>query len=400
MKNAFKSFFLLALVLIIGFLGGYYFDQYSQYYLSQEEGGIVFDFDKPDFSPIFKAWDVLEDKFYNFKKEDEQKIIYGAVRGMIKSLGDPYSDFLDPLETRDFETGLSGTYEGIGAEIGIRDEILTIISPMKGTPAETDGLLSGDKVLEINGEATKDMTLIQAVMKIRGEEGTKVKLKLKRGEEIFEKEITRTQIEIPVLNYKDLENNIALIEIYNFFEDAPSKFEEVYQQILSSGKDKIILDLRNNPGGHLSSATGIADFFIENGKVILKEDMGKSGITETKSKGPGVFGKYKTVILINKGSASASEILAGTIKENNPENVSIVGEKSFGKGTVQQFIPMDDDSSLKLTIARWLLPSGKSIEGEGITPDIEVVRSEDDIKNNKDPQLDRAIEEVNKQLNN
>lgn len=390
MKVNLKYFFFLILFFIFGFGAGYYFNLFN------DDAGLKKLGNEPDFSPIFKSWDTIQEKFVNFKEEDKQKIIYGAVKGMVKALGDPYSDFLDPQETKDFEEGLNGIYEGIGAEIGIKDEILTIISPIKGTPAETAGLLSEDKILEINGEPTKDMTLVQAVMKIRGEKGTTVKLKIKRGEDVFEKEIIRAKIEIPLLNYKELEGNIALIEIYNFFEDAASKFEGAYQNVLNSGRDKIILDLRNNPGGHLSAATGIADFFVEKGKVILKEDMGKEGIEETKSKGPGALGKYKTVILINKGSASASEILAGTIKENNPENVLIIGEKSFGKGTVQQFIPLEDDSSLKLTIARWLLPSGKSIEGEGITPDIEVIRTEEDLKQNKDPQLDRAIEELNK----
>jgi len=323
-----------------------------------------------------------------------QDMLYGAIQGLVDSLKDPYSDFLSPEETAEFEENLTGTYEGIGAEIGIRDETLTIISPLKGSPAEKAGLLPGDKVLEIDGSSTQDMNLTQAVMKIRGKTGIEVKLKVKRGEKIWIVTIKRAKIEIPTLDFKIIDNNVAYIQLYNFYEDAPSKFKKITQDILNKGVKKIILDLRNNPGGYLSVATDIANFFIKEGKIIVKEDLGKGKSEDVTSKGPGVFANFKIIVLINEGSASASEILAGALAEQNEKTI-LIGEKTFGKGTVQEFISLQDSSSLKLTVARWLLPSGKSIEGNGITPDIKVKMTEEDIKAGRDPQLKRAIREIN-----
>ncbi len=291
---------------------------------------------------------------------------------------------------------MSGSYEGIGAEIGIQDGILTVISPIKGTPAEAAGILPGDKILEINGEKTEEMTLTQATMKIRGKEGTEVNLKIKRDDQTLDFKIKRSKIDIPTLDFKMIDGDIAYIQIYNFYEDATSLFKDAANKILNSKSDKIILDLRNNPGGYLNVATDIANFFIKEGNVILKEETDGGKVTEVFSKGPGAFANFKVVILINKGSASASEILAGAIKENNPQTTKIIGEKSFGKGTVQEVVSLSDKSSLKLTVARWLLPSGTSIDKNGISPDIEIVTSEEEAKAGKDPQLEKAIEEVSK----
>jgi len=386
MKLDLKFIFILTLSLVIGFWTGYFFNQKLNVEL--QEG--------TDFTPFFEAWHEIETKFYNFSEKDKEKMLYGAIQGLVDSLDDPYSDFLSPEETSQFKEELTGSYEGIGAEIGIRDNVLTIISPIKGTPAEAAGLLPGDKILEVNGESTKKMSLTQAVMKIRGRRGTVVNLKIKRGDQIFTKKITRAKIDIPTLNFSILKNDIAYVQLYNFYEDAPSEFEKVYQKILNKNIKKIILDLRNNPGGYLSSAVNIGNFFIEKGRVIVKEDLGKGKIKEIKSEGPGILSSLKIVILINKGSASASEILAGALKENYPSNTKLIGERSFGKGTVQEFVPLKGGSSLKLTVAHWLLPSGKCIEGNGISPDIEVLEKKEDIEKGKDLQLERAIEELSK----
>jgi len=390
MKVNLKNTFIFILVLIAGSLGGYFFNQKVNFEL--REGF--------DFAPLFESWQEVESKFYNFSPEKaqelKQKMLYGAIDGMIQSLGDPYSDFLTPEESLQFKEDMSGSYEGIGAEIGIQDGILTVISPIKGTPAEAAGILPGDKILEINGEKTEEMTLTQATMKIRGKEGTEVNLKIKRDDQTLDFKIKRSKIDIPTLDFKMIDGDIAYIQIYNFYEDATSLFKDAANKILNSKSDKIILDLRNNPGGYLNVATDIANFFIKEGNVILKEETDGGKVTEVFSKGPGAFANFKVVILINKGSASASEILAGAIKENNPQTTKIIGEKSFGKGTVQEVVSLSDKSSLKLTVARWLLPSGTSIDKNGISPDIEIVTSEEEAKAGKDPQLEKAIEEVSK----
>lgn len=385
MKINFKDLFLLLLIFAIGFgIGGYYF-----------QGRQIFQPVGVDFVPLFEAWQQIEDKFYNFSKEMRKEMLYGAIEGLVESLKDPYSDFLTQDETLELEETLKGAYEGIGAEIGIREEKLTIISPLKGTPAEKARLLPGDWILEINQVKTEDMSLTEAVMKIRGKTGTKVKLKIQRGKKIFEVEIKRAKIDIPTLDFEKLEQNIGYIQLYNFYGDATLQFKEITQEILKSNIKKLILDLRNNAGGYLSVACDIGNFFIKGGEVIVKEDFGKGKVKEITSQGPGAFANFKIVILINKGTASAAEILAGAIKEHN-KNAKLLGEKTFGKGAVQELFYLIDDGSLKLTVARWLLPSGKSIEGEGISPDIEVKMTQEDIEKGKDPQLQRAIKEITK----
>lgn len=387
MKVNFQTIFIFVLIFAIGFFGGYFLNQKVNFSL---QNGI-------DFTSFFESWNYIEDKFYKFSDanatELRQKMLYGAIDGMVQGLGDPYSDFLTPEESSQFQEDMSGSYEGIGAEIGMQNDILTIISPIEGTPAKAAGLLPGDQILEINNEKTAEMTLTQATMKIRGKEGTEVNLKIKRGDKIFDLKIKRAKITLPTLDFKMLDDNIAYIQLYNFYENASPLFKETANKILSSGSNKIILDLRNNPGGYLNASTDIANFFIKKGNVILKEESEGENINEIYSRGPAAFANFKIVILINKGSASASEILAGAIKENNPQ-VTIIGEKSFGKGTVQEMITLKDSSSLKLTVARWLLPSGKSIDEEGISPDIEIQLSEEDIKTGEDPQLEKAIEKL------
>jgi len=385
MKINIKNIFLLLFIFAIGFLvGGYYY-----------QGNTILRPQGVNFGPFYQAWEEIERKFYNYSEKMRQDMLYGAIQGLVDSLKDPYSDFLTPEETTEFEENLTGTYEGIGAEIGIRDETLTIISPLKGSPAEKAGLLAGDKILQIDGSSTQDMELIKAVIKIRGEANTEVKLKIKRGEKIWTVTIKRSKIEIPTLDFKIIDNNIAYIQLYNFYEDAPAKFKKITQEILQNGVKKIILDLRNNPGGYLSVATDIANFFVKEGKIVVKEDPGEGKSEDITSEGPGVFANFKVIVLINEGSASASEILAGALAEQNKGTI-LIGEKTFGKGTVQEVIPLQGNASLKLTVARWLLPSGKSIEGNGIMPDIKVKMTENDIKAGRDPQLQRAIKEINK----
>lgn len=379
MKNQAKNILLFFAVFLLGFsLGGYYFQERA----SNPPEGV-------SFTPLFEIWSQVENKFYGYSPKMQKEMLYGAMQGTVDSLDDPYSDFLDPKEASQFEEELTGSYEGIGAELTIRNDVLTIISPLKNTPAEKAGLLTGDQIIEIENKKTSEMTLIEAVMKIRGKAETSVNLKIKRGKKTFDVRIKRAKVKIPVLDFKTLDNNIGYIQIFNFYDNTYSEFRKAAEKILNSGTDKIIVDLRGNPGGFLDSAVEIGGFFVPEGKVVLKQDAGNKRIQSIKSDGPGSFSNLKIVVLIDEGSASASEILAGAIKENN-KKVTLVGKKSFGKGTVQEFIDLNDGSALKITVAHWLLPSGTSIEKKGIKPDITIKRTEKDINSGEDPQLDKA----------
>lgn len=386
MKLNIKNISLVLIIFIFGFAIGSGF---------QGTQGV----DKPkdtDFSPLFEVWKNIKNSFYfegdtSFQdKKDE--LLYGAIQGMVKTLDDPYTSFLKPQEAKQLTEQLSGSYEGIGARVGIRDEVLTVISPLKGTPADKKGLSPGDKIIKVNGETTKDMSLTEAVANIKGEEGTSVNLTIKRDGKELEVEIVRQKIKIPTLKFKWLgeDNDIAYVKLYNFAENTPSRFREITEKVLNSDTNKIILDVRNNPGGYLPVCEKVANFFIKEGELILKEAKASGEIHKIESKGPGSFADFETAILINKGSASASEILAGSIKEQN--GATVIGETSFGKGTVQEVVPLSDDSQLKLTIAHWLLPSGKSINENGITPDKKIKMSKEEELSPKDPQLDKAIE--------
>lgn len=384
MKFSYKnlsSLFLISatgfFIFVIGFSLGTYFKK-----IETSQG--------VNFTLLFDAWKQIEEKFYKFSKEKKEKLLYGAIDGLIKTLEDPYSEFLDPEKTIQFKKELGGTYEGIGVEITIKEDSLVIISSLEGTPAKKAGLLTGDKILEIDHQSVEGISLVEAVMKIRGEKGTEATLKIKRNDKIFETKIKRETIEIPSLSFKIIDD-IFLVQIHNFYEKTPLEFKKISEKILNSGSRKIILDLRNNPGGFLASAIEIGNFFIKKGEVILKEDSGKKRIREIKSEGPGVFSDYKVIVLINEGSASGAEILTGALKEQN--KVLIIGEKSFGKGTVQELIDLKE-GALKLSIAQWLLPSGKSIEGSGIEPDIKIETTPEELEKEKDPQLEKAIEEI------
>lgn len=381
MKIEAKNILLLFAIFLLGFsLGGYYFQTKG---ITPSQG--------VSFTPLFEVWSQIENKFYGYSPKIQQEMLYGAIQGTVDSLDDPYSDFLDPKEAAQFEEELTGNYEGIGAELTMRNDKLTIVSPLKNTPAEKTGLLAGDQILKINGKNTDEMSLLEAVMKIRGKAGSFVNLTIKRGKRIFNVKIKRAKIKIPVLSFEILNNDIGYIRIFNFYQNTYSEFKKASERILNSKVDKIIVDLRENPGGFLDSAVDIGGFFIPEGKTILKQDFGNKKIETIKSDGPGSFVDFKVIILIDKGSASASEILAGAIKENN-KKVTLVGEKTFGKGTVQELVNLQDKSALKITTAHWLLPSGKFIEKKGINPDIVVKRTEEDIKKERDPQLDKAKE--------
>ncbi|MBI2450769.1 MAG: S41 family peptidase [Parcubacteria group bacterium] len=399
MKKFAKNFlfFLITIFLIIGsFKAGIYYNDLKQekpkervLIVENKESG------KPtnvDFGLFWEVWQKLEEK--HIKREDlnRDKMVEGAIAGLIKSLDDPYTVFMTPKESKRFQDDVQGSFSGIGAEIGIRKGSLLIITPLKDTPAEKAGLLAGDKILKINNEDTIDMALDEAVSRIRGERGTEVNLLIARKDhETKEYKITRDNIKIPVIKFEKLENGLFYIALYNFSANASSEFNKAIGEFISSGSDKIILDLRNNPGGFLETSVGIAGWFIERGKTVVTEDFGGKNTQSLHSRGPAKLQKTPMIVLINQGTASASEILAGALRDIN--GIKLIGEKSFGKGSVQEIDNLSKEgATLKITIARWLTPSGRSIMDDGLEPDIKIERKAEDIEQDKDPQLDKAKE--------
>lgn len=347
-----------------------------------------------DFSLFWDTWRKIEEKFVGRDEINKQELVFGAISGMVKALDDPYTVFLEPQESKIFKEDVSGSFEGIGAEIGLRNDILTIISPLEGSPAQQAGLRAGDRVLEIDGESTEGVTLSEAVQRIRGPRGSSVVLNIFRDDaKPKDFTIVRNTIKIPVLEWEAKEDNIIHIQLFSFSEEAPRAFREALLEILSGPTDKIILDLRNNPGGFLEVSQELMGWFVQPGEIIVIEDFGDERRNrEYRAIGNGVLSNFKVVVLINGGSASAAEIMAGALRDIR--GVQLVGEKSFGKGSIQQLENLSGGASLKVTIARWLTPSGISISKEGLKPDVEVEITEEDIEEERDPQLERAIEVI------
>jgi carboxyl-terminal processing protease len=344
-----------------------------------------------DFNLYWQVWDTVKSSYVDKEDISEEDMFYGSLEGMVKAIDDPYTSFLDPDLSKRFNDDLSGSFEGIGAEIGIRDDVLTIVAPIDGMPAQKAGLKSGDKVLSIDGKSTAGISLDEAVDTIRGKKGTDVTLTIYREGLDETKDITikRGIIVIESVKTEMLENQIMLISISNFNEDTEAMFSKAVEEVNNKEVKGIILDLRNNPGGFLDSAIEITSEWIETGPVVL-EKFAENDITRYQARGLARLQDYKTVVLLNQGSASASEIVAGALQDYN--KATIVGEQSYGKGSVQSLKPFSDGSSLKVSVAKWLTPQGKSISEKGITPDIEVEYTMEDFENNRDPQLEKAME--------
>ena len=359
-----------------------------------------------DFSLFWNTWDELHNKFVDQNNLKEDKLLYGAISGMVKGAGDPYTVFFPPVESKSFKQDVGGSFGGIGAEIGKRNGFLVIVAPLEDTPAQKAGLLAGDKILKINGEPTDDKTVEEAVTKIRGEVGTKVTLSILRGNDgtkVKDITIERAVIKIPITKLAALKDNeIAHLSFYSFASTAPFEFQQAAAKILATtGYKGIILDLRNNPGGFLEVSVDIAGWFIDANSLVAIEQFGKTennNKTEFRTSGLGALKNYPIVVLVNQGTASAAEILAGALRDNR--GIKLVGEKTFGKGSVQELINLKDGSSLKVTVAKWLTPKGISISEQGLEPDYKVVIVEDDASKNKDSQLDKAVEILSSQIKN
>ncbi len=393
------SLFVFALLIAgTAFYGGFYYGQSQVPSIYDIEGlgnKTLGQPDNVDFSLFWDAWKIIQEKYVDRANLNKKEMIYGAVDGLVKSLKDPYTVFFKPVESKQFQDDVSGSFSGIGAEIGVRKDVLTVISPLENSPAQKAGLRAGDRILKIGDTVTADLKINEAVSLIRGPKGTSVKLTLSRPgeEEVKEITIVRDDIKIPTIKWELKGGKIAYIQLFNFGQTAPAEFRNKILEILRGPADRVILDLRNNPGGFLEVSQDIAGWFVEAGAVVAIEDFGNgAGTREYRASGNGVLKNMPTVVLINEGSASASEILAGALRDNR--GIKLVGTKSFGKGSVQELADLRQGTSLKVTIAKWLTPSGKSISGEGLEADIKVELAKEDIENLKDPQLEKAIAEV------
>jgi len=393
--------FLIVLVLFLGtFTGGTFFGYYNRPAIEKVTGLYNKEaINKPaqvDFSPFWTAWNTIKSKYVNKNSMDNQKMVWGAIQGLVGSLDDPYSVFFPPQESKSFQDEMRGDFGGVGMEIGIRNNALIVVSPLKGTPAERVGINSGDKILKIDDKATTDMSAEEAARLIRGEKGTSVKLTIlkKNSEKPVEINIVREIIKIPVLDTEKKQNGIFVIKMYNFSVNSADVFRNSLREFITSGNDKLILDLRNNPGGYLESSVDMASWFLPVGKVVAREKFSSGEEDLFRSKGYNVFnspaGELPFVILVNAGSASASEILAGALQEHGI--AKLVGQKTFGKGSVQELIQITPDTSLKITVAKWLTPNGKSISDEGLEPDYKVEITDKDMEAGRDPQMDKAVE--------
>lgn len=358
--------------------------------------------DKLNLTLMWRVRNDLKNLFLEKDKLIDKKMEYGAIKGMVASLDDPYTVFLDPEENKSLNENLAGEFGGVGISLGYKDEILAVVAPLKDTPADKAGVKAGDLIVHIKDEVnnvdrdTKDISLNEAVSLIRGKIGSEVLLKIYReGEtDYLSFSLKREKIAVPSisLEWRDEKGKkIAVLYVAEFTETLFADWTEKVNEIVSEKKKGnfggIVLDLRNNPGGYLEASTFIASDFIKEGIIVTEKFYdGKEEHFRVK-KGRGNLLEDKVVVIINEGSASASEILAGALSEY--ERVKLVGKKSFGKGTIQQPKDFSGGSGLHVTIAKWLLPSGKNIHGEGITPDVEVENKSD---SNKDTQLEKAIE--------
>ena len=346
-----------------------------------------------DFSLFWNAWGIIQEKYANKDSLDYQDMVFGAISGMVDSLGDPYTVFMDPEESKQFQDNISGSFEGVGMEIGIRNRQLQVISPLEGTPAKAAGLRPGDIIVQIDDTFARNLSLNEAVSLIRGPKGTEVILSILRDDwsETKDFPIVRDVIKISSLEWEILEDDIAYIQLFHFSQPATRAFKEAANKILASSVERIILDLRGNPGGFLEVSVDIAGWFLKKDQIVVTEDFGVKGQEIIyKARGNGRLGNYPLIILINQGSASASEILAGALRDH--KGVMLVGEKSFGKGSVQELENLTGDASLKVTVANWLTPNGNHITDVGLEVDVEVEMTAEDFDNELDPQLDRALE--------
>lgn len=390
-------------VLVLGglFYFGYAFGKEqvsSSEYISLENKEIPEDIaevlSNADFQEFWDVWRLIDEKFPESSAVDSEARVHAATKGLVESLGDKYSQFFDPEEADYFNQNLSGEFGGVGMEVGAREEGIVVISPLKDSPAYKAGIKAGDVIVAVDGEPLSGVSIDEAVQQIRGEVGTEVVLTMYReGDEgTREVKIIRDTIKVPTID-THIEDGVFVIELYSFSETSPKLFREALQEFIDSNVQYLVLDLRGNPGGFLEAAIDMASWFLPEGKVVVTESYAEGDEDVHRSKGYDVFNQnLKFVILVDGGSASASEILAGALQDH--DMATIVGTQTFGKGSVQELVPVKGGGSLKITVAKWLTPDGLSISDNGLTPDVEVEFTEEDVEADRDVQLEKAIEVV------
>lgn len=345
--------------------------------------------DDADFGTFWDVWKLVKSEYVD-QPVSEKNLYYGSIGGMVASLSDPYSTYFTPEDAKSFDEQLSGTFFGIGAQLDVKDTRIVVVAALPGTPADHAGLRSGDVIAQIDGASTDGMSVDEAVTHIRGAKGTTVSLGILRDNATDPETIpiVRDEINVDSVKYTMMDNHVADIEISMFNEDTSSLFAEAAKKAIQDGATSIVLDLRNNPGGLLDSAITLAGYWIPSGGTAVIEDI-RGTRTEYPTSGSGSLKDLPTVVLVNGGSASASEILAGALQD--AKKATVIGEQTFGKGSVQEYHSLPDGGAVKITVARWLTPLGRSIDKQGITPDDVVPFTLDDAHAKRDPQFDAAI---------
>ncbi len=379
--------FLLALGIFgMGWLCGGGKIQFRGYQTVKENGKLP---EKLDYSTVDTVYDSLRSNFDG--KLDEAKLLDGLKAGLAEAAGDPYTEYFNSKDATEFFEELDGTFQGIGAELGKdADKNIIIISPIAGYPAEKAGLKPKDIIAEIDGKSAFDLTISEAVKMIRGDKGTKVKLTVVRDNKPVEVEVTREQITVPSVK-KEIRGDVGILTISRFGDDTVKLAREAALNFKTAGVRGVVLDLRSNPGGLLDAAVDVSSLWLKN-QVVLTERRDNVVIQTYNSRGTATLLGLPTVVLINEGSASASEITAGALKDNGV--AKLYGQKTFGKGSVQQPVNLRDGSLLKVTIARWFTPAGKNIDKEGIEPDTKIEVKDEDTAARRDTQLEAALEQL------
>ncbi len=394
-RKKFISKILSVFLVIVVFFGGILIGHYSSAGISSSATDLSVSENK-DLNQFWKVWKLLNDKYpFKDKIPSDNDRLYGAISGMVSSFNDPYTMFFPPKEAKLFAEEVKGEFSGVGMEVTQKDGLLTVISPLKGSPAEKAGILPGDILVKINGTTTENMNVDEAISQIRGKEGTTVKVTVVRKDksELIDITITRATIAVPIVDTK-VTGDVFIISLYSFSENSSKLFTEALQKFTDSHLKKLVIDLRNNPGGYLDAAVDIGSYFIPQGKIIVRENQGNDSpelVYRSHGTDMSLPSGLKTVVLMNSGSASASEILAGALSEHGVAD--IVGSQSFGKGSVQELIPLSDGSSVKITVAKWLTPNGVSISEKGITPKYTI--TEKPTEKNTDPVMQKALTLLN-----
>ncbi len=387
----------LIVVGVLFFLGGFFIGfnnvpEVEKVYGISNKENIPSDISDADFADFWKAWNIINEKHPQGSGVSSQEKIWGAIKGMVESVGDPYTYFFTPEEAADLNIDLSGEFFGVGMEVGVREKNLTVITPIKDSPAEKAGIKAGDIIIKIDDELANKLTVDKAVDLIRGERGTIVMLTIAReGEKApLEVSVTRDLIKIPTVETEFRKDKVFVIRLFDFSRNSEIDFEKALDEFIKSKSDDLVIDLRGNPGGYLGSAINITSWFLEEGKtIVIEKSTNSENNNNFRSNGNFIRGDFDVVILVDGGSASASEIMAGAMQEHKV--AKLLGTQTFGKGSVQELINFKDKTELKITVAEWLTPNGLSISENGLTPDVVLEFDEEMYKKNKtDNQLEAA----------